>query len=60
MIYVASVCAKQGGLDVGEQTKFKVRTKFAGYLFQVFEDWLLHLKADLGEEILCVCTSREA
>ena len=60
MIYVASVYARQGARDVGEQNKFKVRTMFAGYLFQVLEDSLMHLKADLGEEILCVCASREA
>jgi len=57
MIYIASACAKQGDRDIGERTDFKVSTKVAAYLFRALEDSVLHLKRDLGEEVLCVCTA---
>jgi len=57
MIYTASACAKQGGQDIGERSSFKVSTKVAAYLFRAFEDSVMHLKKDVGEELFCVCVA---
>jgi 2-polyprenyl-3-methyl-5-hydroxy-6-metoxy-1,4-benzoquinol methylase len=57
MIYIASACAKQGGQDVGERRNFKVSTKVAAYLFRAFEDSVMYLKKDIGEEVFCACAA---
>jgi 2-polyprenyl-3-methyl-5-hydroxy-6-metoxy-1,4-benzoquinol methylase len=57
MIYCPSVCAKEGGHDIGEQRNFRVRTKIGSYVFQTIEDALTHLANGIGEELFCVGTA---
>ena len=57
MIYSHSACAKAGERGVAERIKFKISTRIAARLFRMMEDLMVHLKKDVGEEILCVCAA---
>jgi 2-polyprenyl-3-methyl-5-hydroxy-6-metoxy-1,4-benzoquinol methylase len=55
MIYIPSVYAQRGYLDVSNRTNLSTWIKIASYLFQALEDLLIGFKKTIGEEIFCVC-----
>jgi 2-polyprenyl-3-methyl-5-hydroxy-6-metoxy-1,4-benzoquinol methylase len=53
MIYRQSSCAREGGMQIGDQSAFATSIKLASHLFRIMESCFTHFGKEFGEEIFC-------
>src|SRR5262249_46256830 len=56
-IYVPSVGAKKGLRDLGRNPRWNTRIRIWAYGYQLIEDTMRLFRANLGEELFCLCSA---